>query len=127
MAEPATSAAGSAEAVPAVVALLGTAAGEYAAIVFWALCGSLWPLSAREDLTRAQGAMMVLRLVVTSAAFSGLLAWWIGQHWGVPATSLLAPVALSISAFGDNWRPLISAAGTRLRALITGRPVGDKQ
>lgn len=121
MAEPASSAAGSAAAVPIVVALLGTAAGDYAAIVFWALCGSLWPLSAREDLTRAQGAMMVLRLVVTSAAFSGLLAWWVGQHWGVPATSLLAPVALSISAFGDNWRPLIGAAGTRLRSLITGR------
>lgn len=121
MAEPASTTAGSAAAVPIVVALLGTAAGDYAAIVFWALCGSLWPLSARDDLTRAQGAMMVLRLVVTSAAFSGLLAWWIGQHWGVPATSLLAPVALSISAFGDNWRPLIGAAGTRLRSLITGR------
>lgn len=126
MAEPTSATAGSAATVPIAVALLGTAAGDYAAIVFWALCGSLWPLSAREDLTRAQGAMMVLRLVVTAAAFTGLLAWWIGQHWGVPATTLLAPVALSISAFGDNWRPLISAAGTRLRSLITGRTPEEK-
>lgn len=121
MAEPASTTAGSAGLAAILIALLGPAAGEYATIVFAALAGALWPLSSREGLTRTQGAMMVLRLVLTAAAFTGLLAWWVGGQWGVPATTLLAPGAFAISALGDNWRPLITAAGQRLRALITGR------
>lgn len=121
MADPATTTAGSAGLTAAVIALLGAAAGEYATIVFWAVCGSLWPLSKTEGMSKPEAAMLVLRLVLTAAAFTGLLAWWVGQRWGLPATTLLAPVAFAISAFGDNWRPLIAVAGTRLRSLITGR------
>lgn len=121
MADPATTTVGSTGLTAAVIALLGAAAGDYATIVFWALCGSLLPLASVEGLTRLQGAMMVLRLVLTAAAFTGLAAWWVGQRWGLPATTLLAPIAFAIAAFGDNWRPLIAAAAARLRSLITGR------
>lgn len=126
MADPASTTAGGAGLATLMIALLGPAAGEYATILFAALAGALWPLSARDGLTRPQGAMLVLRLVLTAAAFTGLLAWWVGGHWGLPATTLLAPGAFAIAAFGDNWRPLISAAGTRLRSLITGRATEEK-
>lgn len=121
MAEPTAAAAGGAGLATVLIALLGPAAGEYATIVFAALAGAMWPLSSRDGLTRTQGAMMVLRLVLTAAAFTGLLAWWAGGQWGVSATTLLAPGAFAIAALGDNWRPLIAATGTRLRSLITGR------
>lgn len=106
--------------VVALVALLGPAAGEYATILFAALAGALWPLSAAAGITRAAGALMVLRLVLTAFALTGVIAWWVQSTWHVPATTILAPVAFGISALGDNWRPLISAVVARASALVSG-------
>lgn len=120
MAEPASTTSGAGLAVT-LVALVGPAAGEYATIMFAALAGALWPLSAAAGLTRAAGALMVLRLVLTAFALTGVVAWWVQSTWHVPATTLLAPVAFGISALGDNWRSLIAALVARAGAILSGR------
>ncbi len=124
MAEPASSSAAGAAAgtgaAAAAVALLGPAAGDYATIVFAALAGALWPLSGREGITRTQGALLVLRLVGTSAALTGALAWWVHQEWQLPATVVLAPLSFGVAALGDHWRDLIAAAWSRIRAAVSG-------
>lgn len=117
MAEPTTTSS-SVSLAAILIALLGPAAGQYATIVFAALAGSLWPLSVRSGMTKGQGAMMVLRLVLTSAALTGLLAFWVEATWTVPATTTLAPGAFAIAAIGDSWRTLIASAVVRLKSLI---------
>lgn len=117
MAEPTTTS-GSVGLAAILIALLGPAAGEYATIVFAALAGSLWPLSTRGGTTRGEGAMMVLRLVLTSAALTGLLAFYVESTWKIPATTTLAPGAFGIAAIGDSWRTVIASAVVRLKRLI---------
>lgn len=121
MTEPATST-GGASVVVAAVALFGPAAGEYAAVLFGALAGALWALSAREGITRGQGAMLVLRLVLTAFVLTGLVAAWIESQWAVPAKTALAPAALAIAAIGDRWRDLVTEGVSRLKAAISGGP-----
>lgn len=105
-----------------MIATLGPAAGEYATIVFAALAGSLWPLSSAGGLTRETGALMLLRLVLTSASLAGVAAWVVTQHWSIPATTALAPVAFGIAALGDAWRGVFRAVAKRLSSLISGKP-----
>ena len=91
------------------VALAGPVAGEYIAILFGALAGSLWALGKMKTATRAAGAYLVVRLVLTSCVITGPLAWWLGVRYDFPANQLLAPVALGIAAFGDRWGALLDA------------------
>jgi len=119
MAEP-TSTTGGAGLI-ALVALLGPVAGEYATILFAALAGALWPLSATKDITRTGGSLLVLRLVLTAFALTGVVAWAVQSYWHLPATTILAPVAFGISALGDNWRSLISAVVSRAISVLSGR------
>lgn len=129
MAEPAASSstAAGAGAAAAAVALLGPAAGDYATIVFAALAGALWPLSGRTGITRAEGALLVLRLVGTSTALTGALAWWVHREWDLPATVVLAPLSFGVAALGDHWRDVIAAAWSRIRAAIGGTPRGGSR
>lgn len=120
MAEP-TSSGASIGLAAVMVALLGPAAGEYAAILFAALAGSLWPLAVAEGVSRSQGALLVIRLVLTSVALTGVLAWAIEHHWSVPVTTSIAPVAFFVAALGDHWRSLIAAVAARARRVIGGR------
>lgn len=91
------------------VAIAGPVAGQYIAILFGALAGSLWALGKTKTETRAAGAYLVLRLVLTACVITGPLAWWLGTHYNLPANQLLAPVALGIAAFGDRWGALLDA------------------
>lgn len=130
MAEPAASSAAGAAAgtgaAAAAVALLGPAAGDYATIVFAALAGALWPLSGREGITRMQGALLVLRLVGTSTALTGALAWWVHRQWpDLPTTVVLAPLSFGMAALGDHWRELIAELWNRVRALVMGGTSGN--
>lgn len=109
-----------------MVALLGPAAGplvgEYAAIVLAAVGGALWPLAQRGEVTRLQGALLVLRLVITAAALTGIVAWWIERTWQVPAATATSPIAFFIAALGDRWGALLDAVAERAKGLIGGRP-----
>jgi hypothetical protein len=102
------------------VALLGPMAGEYAVIVLSALAGSLWALSRSSTDTRAAGALLVLRLVLTAVVLAGGASWWLSGHYSIPAHHLLAPVAFCIGAIGNGWGSLINAALGMLRRRIGG-------
>ena len=102
------------------VAILGPMAGPYALIVFAALAGALWPLSASETTTRMSGAWLVLRCTLTAVALTGVLSVLIQTHWSIPAVEALAPVAFLIGALGNGWRPVFGAIGSALAALAGG-------
>lgn len=102
------------------VTLLGPLAGPYALIVFAALAGALWPLSASETTSRAAGAWLVLRCTLTAVALTSGLAALLQTHWSIPATEALSPVAFLIGALGNGWRPVFDAIGTALAAVAGG-------
>lgn len=91
------------------IALLGPMAGPYSLIVFAALAGALWPLSTMPTVTRAQGAVFLLRVVGTAVVLTGGCTWWIESRYQVPAAQSLALVAFAIGALGNGWRPVLAA------------------
>lgn len=109
------------------IALLGPMAGPYALIVFAALAGALWPLSASETISKAAGAKLLLRCTLTAVALTSALALVLQSKWQIPATEALSPVAFLIGALGNGWRPVFDAVGAALSgavARISGQPPG---
>ena len=100
------------------VALLGPLAGPYALIVFSALAGALWPLSASATQTRIDGAWLLLRCTLTAILLTVFIAQGLDKFWEIPATEALAPVALIIGAMGNGWRPVFAAIGAAISAVI---------
>ena len=112
----------SAKSVVTLAALMfGTVAGEYAAIVFCALAGSLWALQDAKTDSRWQGALLVFRLVLTAVVLTSPLAWWLEAEYQWPAHRMLALLAFGIGALGDRWRDLISAGYAWGKGLIPRR------
>lgn len=99
------------------VALFGPLAGPYALIVFAALAGALWPLSAKATATRTEGAWLLLRCTLTAVILTVFAASLLDRLWGVPVNEGLAPVALLIGALGNGWRPVFDAFGSAMGAL----------
>lgn len=91
------------------IAILGPAAGPYALIVFAALAGALWPLSAATTMTRKAGAGLLLRCTTLAVVMTGGISMLIESYQGIPASEALAPVAFLIGALGNGWRPVIDA------------------
>lgn len=120
MAEPQTSV------VAVVVALLSPLTGPFSVIVFAALAGATWPLSAADTATRKQGAFLLIRLVLTSAALTGFIAFVVEQQFGFPANKVLAPVAFLIAWLGDSWRDpgalvdKATAMARQIKGVFTG-------
>ena len=100
------------------IALLGPMAGPYALIVFAALAGALWPLSAASTMSRVSGAWLLLRCTLTAVALTSALSLVLQSQWQVPARESLAPVAFVIGALGNGWRPLFDAVGAALQAVL---------
>lgn len=123
MAEPTITGGGISLSVIAI-AILGPLAGPYALIVFSALAGALWPLSASPTPTRSDGAWLLLRCTITAVLLTVFIAQGLDRFWAIPATEALAPVALIIGAMGNGWRTVFSAIGAALGAVI-GK-AGDK-
>ncbi len=117
MAEPTTTTGLSLTAL--AVAVAGPVFGPYSAILFAALAGSLWPLSAAEDLSRASGAWLLLRCVLTSVVLTGAIAAAVATHYDLAATELLSPVAFFIGALGNGWRPVFGAVAGALAAIAS--------
>lgn len=93
------------------IALLGPAAGPYALIVFAALAGALWPLSAATTMTRKAGAGLLLRCTTLAVIMTGGISMLLESYHAIPASEALAPVAFFIGALGNGWRPVIDAIG----------------
>ncbi len=100
------------------IALLGPMAGPYALIVFAALAGALWPLSAASTMSRVSGAWLLLRCTLTAVALTSALSLVLQSQWQIPARESLAPVAFVIGALGNGWRPLFDAVGAALQAVL---------
>jgi len=122
MAEPSTSAGVSLTFL--AVALLGPMAGPYAVIVFSALAGSMWPLSSSQTLSRIAGAGMVLRCTLTAIILTSLLAALLEKAFGVRSLEWFGPVAMTIGALGNGWKPVFNAIGSALKTAIGN--TGDK-
>lgn len=108
------------------IALLGPMAGPYALIVFAALAGALWPLSAADTMTRSAGAWLLLRCTLTAVALTSALSLVLQSQWQIPAGESLAPVAFVIGALGNGWRPVFDAVGAALQALAVRLSGGPK-
>jgi len=100
------------------IALLGPMAGPYALIVFAALAGALWPLSAADTMTRSAGAWLLLRCTLTAVVLTSALSLVLQNQWQIPANEALAPVAFAIGALGNGWRPVFEAVGSALQAVL---------
>lgn len=96
------------------IAVLGPMAGEYAVIVLSALAGSLWALSRSSLASRVDGAMLILRLVMTAVVLTSGLAWLLERHYEWPTHQVLAPLAFVIGALGDRWPGLVEALADRM-------------
>lgn len=107
------------------IALLGPMAGPYALIVFAALAGALWPLSAADTMTRSAGAWLLLRCTLTAVVLTSALSLLLQNQWQIPANEALAPVAFAIGALGNGWRPVFEAVGSALQAVLA-RAGGSK-
>ena len=101
------------------IALLGPMAGPYALIVFAALAGALWPLSAADTMTRSAGFWLMLRCTLTAGALTSALSLLLQSQWQIPANEALAPVAFAIGALGNGWRPVFEAVGSALQAVLS--------
>lgn len=123
MAEPASTASVSLTAL--AIAIAGPFAGPYSAILFAALAGSLWPLSMSEGITRAAGAWLMLRCVLTATVLTSIASELLAAQYGMEPTELLSPVAFVISAMGNGWRPILASA-SNLLASFASRSEGKK-
>ena len=107
------------------VALLGPLAGPYVLIVFAALSGALWPLSASATASRLAGGWLLLRCTLMAVVLTSMLAGLLQQYYGIPHSEALAPVAFFVGALGNGWRPVFDALASALGAMA-GRLGGRK-
>lgn len=123
MTEPTTSGAGATSLVALSIAVLGPAAGPYAAIIVAALAGALWALGDGETGSRSAGALLLLRLVATAVVLTVSISIGLEAAYGWPAQQLLAPVAFAIGMGGDRWRALgATVVGLVSRRMGGGQP-----
>jgi hypothetical protein len=116
MTEPASTSAVSITALS--IALLGPLAGPYALIVFAALAGSLWPISASDASSRLANAFLLLRCTLMAVIFTSVIAQWLQAQYQLQAIELLAPVAFVIGALGNGWRSVINLVADSLKTVI---------
>jgi len=106
--------------VALAVLMFGAVAGEYAAIVFCALAGGLWTLQKMDTDSRAQGALLIFRLVLTAVVLTSPIAWWLEHEYQWPAHRMLAPLAFAIGALGDKWPDFVGDAARRINRRLFG-------
>ena len=94
-----------------LIAGLGPLAGPYAAIVFAALAGALWPLSGTDSMTRSDGAWMMVRVTLTAVVLTAVIANYIQRTYEIPANEVFAPVAFVIGTLGNGWRKVFRMIG----------------
>lgn len=103
------------------VGFFGPLAGPYAVIIFAALSGAMWPLSAHTTGSKLAGAWLLLRCTLTAVAMTAVLATLLERHLHVPIGEGLAPIALIIGALGNGWRPVFEAVSNAMAAIVGRR------
>jgi len=104
----------------ALLAVASSLADQYGAVIFFALAGSMCALASANTPTRWDGAKLLARLVVTAAALTGVVAWLLEQHAGLPASKGAVPVAFLIGYVGDRWSEIRDAVVKRCVSIIGG-------
>lgn len=85
----------------------------------------MWPLSAAETANKLAGAWLLLRCTLMALVLTAFLAGLIERWLGVHSVESLAPVAFTVGALGNGWRPVFDAVGAALSALLNragGKP-----
>lgn len=100
------------------IALLGPAAGPYALIVAMALIGAMWPLSTMPTISRAAGAMFLIRVVGMAVAITAGAAYWLETRYNLPAKETFAVIAFAIGAMGNGWRPVLAGLRNAVVNLV---------
>ncbi len=106
------------------VAAAGYVSGDYISILFGAVAGGLWPLSAASTRSRCDGVLLMFKLVSAALVFTGLVAYLLERTQAIPAPRALAPVAFLIAVAGNRWVAVVDslfrAANTLIEAAATG-------
>lgn len=105
--------------VTIATAMVGPLAGPYLVIALGSVSGGLWALSSTTLTTRMQGAMLMLRCILTAVLLTALIAGLLGARFDVPVTEMYGVVSLVIGMLGNRWQDIIDAMRDRLRMLIT--------
>lgn len=105
---------------------LGPSYGPYVAILFAAMAGAVWGVSAVPTITRVQGAGLFLRFTMTAVVLVGggtaFAGSWVDTKFDHPV-ELSILVAFAIAAIGDRWKEIFS----RLNPLAIFKPKGTGQ
>ncbi len=109
--------AGGASLLAVAVSIIGPIFGPYVVIVFSALAGALWPLSAAKTATRADGAWLLIRCSLTAVVLTSLIASIVSGMYETPVDDLVGPVALGIGAMGNGWQPVFGALSEAVAAI----------
>lgn len=100
------------------IALAGPLFGPHALILFAALAGSLWAISAVPAASRMASAWVLIRCTTLSVAITGAISYWLASQYGLPALELLAPVAFFCAALGNGWRSVFDSMLDAVKSLI---------
>lgn len=107
-----------------VVLLLGGLSpflGQFALIVACSLIGAMWSLQrANTEGNKKQGALFLLRIVLTAVALSGAGATALGNLIGIDTYDAMAVVALVIGAIGNGWKTIFDLILKRLTSTVSG-------
>lgn len=117
--------AGSLSIAALLIAILGPLGGEYAAIVFAALGGALWPLQTMKGISKGAGAFFLFRVVVTAVLVTGAATYWLENTYQFPARYGMTLVAFGIGAMGNGVGTVIDGLRAGLAALA--RTLGGRQ
>lgn len=90
---------------------LGPSYGPYVAILFAAMAGAIWGVSAVPTVTRLQGAALFLRFTMTAVVLVGggtaFAGSWVDTKFDHPI-ELSILVAFGIAAIGNRWMEIFS-------------------
>lgn len=108
-----------------LIAILGPLGGEYAAIIFAALGGALWPLQTMKGINKRAGAFFLFRVVVTAVLVTGAATYWLETRYGFPARHGMTVVAFLVGAMGNGVGSVIDGLRAGLAAMA--KALGGRQ
>ena len=124
MAEPVNTTVAAVSLVTLAVAFFGPLAGPYIVILLGSLGGGLWALASTTSTSRAQGAWLLARCVLTALVLTALVSHYVGPLVGIDVAEIYAAVAFVIGMLGNKWQDIIEATKTRLLNVLSN---GGKQ
>lgn len=99
---------------------MGPLAGPYVVIVFAALVGSLWPLSAATTDTRREGGWLVVRVTTLAVFLTAAISKFLASQYGIAPADSMGPVALLIGIMGNGWRSIFAAISQGIASRAAG-------